>query len=40
MCLHPVFGPVLGMIFFNEILRPYHGVGTVLVLAEIGRAHV
>ena len=35
MCLHPVFGPVLGMIFFGEVLHPYHGVGTVLVLAGV-----
>lgn len=35
MCLHPIFGPVLGMIFFDEILRPYHGVGTVLVLIGV-----
>lgn len=35
MCLHPVFGPVLGMIFFDEVLRPYHGVGTVLVLIGV-----
>jgi len=35
MCLHPIFGPVLGMIFFGEILRPYHGVGTILVLAGV-----
>ena len=26
---------VLGMIFFGEILRPYHGVGTILVLAGV-----
>jgi drug/metabolite transporter (DMT)-like permease len=35
MCLHPIFGPVFGMIFFGEILRPYHGVGTILVLAGV-----
>ena len=35
MCLHPVFGPVLGMIFFGEILYPYHGVGAVLVLTGV-----
>lgn len=35
MCLHPVFGPVLGMIFYDEVLRPYHGVGTVLVLLGV-----
>lgn len=35
MCLHPVFGPVLGMIFFGEALRPYHAVGTVLVLSGV-----
>jgi drug/metabolite transporter (DMT)-like permease len=35
MCLHPIFGSTLGMIFFNEALRPYHMVGTVLVLAGV-----
>ena len=35
MCLHPVFGPILGMIFFGEILYPYHGFGAALVLAGI-----
>lgn len=35
MCLHPVFGPVLGMVFFNEILRPYHGAGTIMVLIGV-----
>lgn len=35
MCLHPVFGPILGAIFFAEVLRPYHAVGTVLVLSGV-----
>lgn len=35
MCLHPVFGPVLGMIFFGEVLFAYHGWGTVLVLIGV-----
>lgn len=35
MCLHPIFGPVLGMIFFGEALYPYHAVGTVLVLLGV-----
>ncbi len=35
MCLHPVFGSALGMIFFDETLRPYHAVGTALVLAGV-----
>lgn len=35
MCLHPVFGAVLGIAFFDEFLRPYHGVGTALVLAGV-----
>jgi drug/metabolite transporter (DMT)-like permease len=35
MCLHPVFGAILGMIFFNEVLRSYHIVGTLLVLIGI-----
>lgn len=35
MCLHPIFGAGLGMLFFDEALRPYHIVGTILVLAGI-----
>lgn len=35
MCLHPVFGPVLGMIFFGEVLHAYHGWGTALVLVGV-----
>ena len=35
MCLHPIFGPALGMIFFGEVLRPYHGVSTILVLTGV-----
>ncbi|MBM3488714.1 MAG: DMT family transporter [Alphaproteobacteria bacterium] len=35
MCLHPIFGAGLGMLFFDEALRPYHVVGTILVLAGI-----
>ena len=35
MCLHPVFGAVLGIAFFDEFLRPYHGIGTALVLAGV-----
>ncbi len=35
MCLHPVFGSALGMIFFDETLRPYHAVGTALVLIGV-----
>lgn len=35
MCLHPVFGSILGMIFFAEALRPYHAVGTALVLSGV-----
>ena len=35
MCLHPIFGSVLGMIFFDEALRPYHAIGTVLVLTGV-----
>lgn len=35
MCLHPVFGPILGLIFFGEVLYPYHAVGTVFVLAGV-----
>jgi drug/metabolite transporter (DMT)-like permease len=32
MSLHPVFGAALGMIFFGEVLHPYHLYGTALVL--------
>lgn len=35
MCLHPIFGSVLGMIFFDEALRPYHAIGTALVLTGV-----
>lgn len=35
MCLHPVFGAILGSIFFSEVLQPYHGAGTVLVLLGV-----
>ena len=35
MCLHPVFGAILGAIFFAEVFRGYHMVGTVLVLAGV-----
>jgi drug/metabolite transporter (DMT)-like permease len=35
MCLHPVFGSVLGMVFFDEVLRSYHAVGILLVLLGV-----
>ena len=35
MCLHPVFGSALGMIFFAEPIRGFHVVGTVLVLTGV-----
>ena len=35
MCLHPVFGAGLGMIFFQEAFRPFHVVGTVLILIGV-----
>ena len=35
MCLHPLFGPLIGMTFFDEAPRPYHAVGAALVLAGI-----
>jgi drug/metabolite transporter (DMT)-like permease len=35
MCLHPVFGAVLGMIFFGEVLYAYHFLGAALVLAGV-----
>lgn len=35
MCLHPVFGPVLGMAFFGERLFGYHAAGTALVLVGV-----
>jgi len=35
MCLHPVFGAILGAIFFSEIFRAYHGIGTILVLTGV-----
>ena len=35
MCLHPIFGSILGMIFFDETLKFYHIVGTLLVLAGV-----
>jgi drug/metabolite transporter (DMT)-like permease len=43
MCLHPVFGSALGMIFFGEVIRPFHLAGTVLVLIGVvlvSRAYV
>lgn len=35
MCLHPVYGAFLGVIFFQEQLLGYHGVGTALVLIGV-----
>ncbi|MGB0629638.1 MAG: DMT family transporter [Alphaproteobacteria bacterium] len=35
MCLHPVFGAILGAIFFDEVLRGYHWAGTALVLIGV-----
>ena len=35
MCLHPIFGAILGSIFFGEIFREYHWIGTVLVLIGV-----
>lgn len=35
MSLHPVFGAVLGFIFFNEQLRGFHIYGTILVLIGV-----
>jgi len=35
MCLHPIFGSALGMMFFGETIRPFHVVGTVLVLIGV-----
>lgn len=35
MCLHPVFGSALGMIFFGETIRGFHVAGTVLVLIGV-----
>jgi drug/metabolite transporter (DMT)-like permease len=35
MSLHPVFGAALGMIFFGEVLHPYHLYGTALVLMGV-----
>lgn len=35
MCLHPVFGAILGTIFFSEVFRTYHGAGTILVLVGV-----
>jgi drug/metabolite transporter (DMT)-like permease len=43
MCLHPVFGSALGMIFFGETIRGFHIAGTILVLAGVvlvSRAYV
>jgi len=43
MCLHPVFGSALGMIFFGETIRGFHIAGTVLVLIGVvlvSRAYV
>ncbi|MEJ2121213.1 MAG: DMT family transporter [Alphaproteobacteria bacterium] len=43
MCLHPVFGSALGMIFFGESIRGFHIAGTVLVLIGVvlvSRAYV
>ena len=35
MCLHPIFGSALGMVFFGEAIRPFHLAGTVLVLIGV-----
>ena len=35
MCLHPVFGSALGMMFFDEAIRGFHIAGTVLVLIGV-----
>jgi drug/metabolite transporter (DMT)-like permease len=35
MCLHPVFGSALGMIFFGESIRGFHVAGTILVLIGV-----
>ena len=35
MCLHPVFGAILGAIFFEEVLRGYHWLGSALVLIGV-----
>lgn len=35
MSLHPVFGAALGMIFFDEAFRPYHVLGTVVILLGV-----
>ena len=35
MCLHPIFGAILGWIFFDEIFRSYHWAGTALVLIGV-----
>ena len=35
MCLHPIFGAALGMIFFAETLAGFHLVGTVLTLIGV-----
>lgn len=35
MCLHPVFGAILGTIFFSEVFRSYHAAGTILVLIGV-----
>jgi drug/metabolite transporter (DMT)-like permease len=43
MCLHPISGAVLGMIFFGETLQPFHLLGTALVLSGVvlvSRAYV
>jgi drug/metabolite transporter (DMT)-like permease len=35
MLLHPMFGALLGMMFFAEALQIFHGVGMVLTLAGV-----
>ncbi|MGE0748948.1 MAG: EamA family transporter, partial [Rhodospirillales bacterium] len=35
MSLHPVFGAALGMIFFDEAFRPYHVLGTAVILLGV-----
>ncbi|HUT49172.1 MAG TPA: DMT family transporter [Alphaproteobacteria bacterium] len=43
MCLHPLFGSALGVIFFDEAIRSFHIAGTVLVLVGVvlvSRAYV
>ena len=35
MCLHPIFGAILGSIFFSEVFGKHHIIGTIMVLIGV-----